>query len=80
MKSYVELAGVGRVTTARISQIMSLVLLASDIQEDLLFLPTIHSGRAPVLLCQLLPIAANPDWASQRWKWRVLQRLVPERS
>jgi hypothetical protein len=80
VKSHVELARLGRVTTARISQIMSLVLLAPEIQEAVLFLPTIERGRAPVLLSQLLPIAATPDWASQRRKWRLLQRLISQRS
>ncbi len=75
VKSHVDLARLGRVTTARISQIINLVLLAPDIQEAVLFLPAVQRGRAPVLLSQLLPIAATPDWASQRRKWRLLQRL-----
>jgi hypothetical protein len=59
VKNYAELARVGRVTTARISQIMSLVVLAPDIQEEVLFLPAIQRGRASVLLCHLLPVAAT---------------------
>ena len=80
VKKYAELACLGHVSHARISQIASLVLLAPDIQEELLFLPAVQRGRAPVLLRHLLPIAASADWASQRRKWRELRRLVSRRS
>ena len=52
VKNHAELARLGRVSRARISQIMSLLFLAPDIQEDLLFLPAIESRRTPILLCQ----------------------------
>jgi len=58
---------------------METLLTAPDIQEDLLFLPAIASRRAPILLCHLWPIAANPDWVSQRRKWQALQRRVDQR-
>src|SRR5262249_48284124 len=76
VKNYAELAHLGQVSRARISQIMSLLLLAPDIQEELLFLPVMETRRAPILLCQLLPIAAIPAWSSQRPKWRQLRRLA----
>ena len=76
VKDHAELARLGHVTRARISQIMSLLLLAPDIQEELLFLPAVQRGRAPILLCHLWPIAANPDWTSQRRKWHALRRLA----
>src|SRR5262249_50668165 len=71
---YAELARLGHVTRARISQIMNLLLLAPDIQEALLFLPKIESGKAPILLFQLQPIAATADWKKQRKKWAELTR------
>ena len=80
VKNYAELARLGHVTRARISQIMSLLLLAPDIQGELLFLPAAQRGRASILLCHLWPIAANPDWASQRGQWRVLRRLAASRA
>ena len=40
-----ELARVGHVSRARFTQIMNLLCLAPDIQEELLFLPTIERGR-----------------------------------
>jgi hypothetical protein len=45
--SYAELARLGRVTPARISQIMNLLGLAPDLQEALLFLPRVTRGRDP---------------------------------
>ena len=76
VKNQAELARLGHVSRARISQILSLLLLAPDIQEEILFLPVTKRGRAPILLCHLWPIAANPDWKCQRRKWRDLRRLA----
>lgn len=67
---YAELARLGHVTRARITQIMNLLLLAPDIQEQLLFLPRIERGKDPLFLRDLLPIAAEADWQKQRAKWR----------
>jgi hypothetical protein len=39
IRDYVELARLGRVTRARMTQIMKLLDLAPDIQEQILFLP-----------------------------------------
>jgi hypothetical protein len=72
VKDYTEAARLGHVTRARISQIMSLLYLAPDIQEMILFLPRIERGRDPVVLHELLPIAGAPDWAKQRRLWRRL--------
>ena len=41
---------------------MNLRLLAPDIQEQILFLPRIERGRAPLVLAQLQRIALVPDW------------------
>jgi hypothetical protein len=70
--SYAELARLGQVTHARISQIMNLLYLAPDIQEAILFLPRTQSGRDPVILRDLQPIAAVLDWQDQRERWRKL--------
>ena len=68
---YAELARLGHVTRARITQIMNLLLLAPDIQEQLLFLPRIEGGKERIHLRQLQPIAAVPDWRKQRHLWRA---------
>jgi hypothetical protein len=64
----------GQVTRARISQIASLLYLAPDIQEALLFLPPTRRGRDALILADLMPIAACMDWRKQRRLWR---RLLP---
>lgn len=70
VKDYAELARLGHVTRARITQIMNLLLLAPDIQEELLFLPRVQCGRDPVCLRQLQVVALEPDWKAQRRLWR----------
>ena len=72
VKNYAEAARLGHVTRARISQVMSLLYLAPDIQETILFLPRIECGRDPVILHDLLPMAATADWTRQRRLWRRL--------
>jgi hypothetical protein len=70
--NYAELARLGRVSCARISQILNLLQLAPDIQEQLLFLTRRRRGRDPIHLARLQPIAAKLDWAKQRPMWREL--------
>jgi hypothetical protein len=71
---FAELARLGYVTRARITQIMNLLHLAPDIQEELLFLPRVMTGRDPVGERDLRPIAAEVDWGRQRARWQVLVR------
>jgi hypothetical protein len=70
--SYRELTALGHVTRARICQILSLIHVAPDIQEALLFLPPTVRGRDPILLADLMPLAAAFDWRTQRRLWRKL--------
>ena len=72
--SYSALASLGHVTRARVSQILSLLSLAPDIQEALLFLPPTIRGHDAIILADLQPIAAACDWRKQRRLW---QRLLP---
>ena len=69
---YAELARLGHVSRARLSQIASLLGLSPDIQEEILFLPRTLKGRDPIQLWQLLPITAIPDWRKQRIRWKFL--------
>jgi hypothetical protein len=66
---YAELARLGHVTRARITQIMNLLHLAPDIQEALLCLPRTIQGRDPLVLRNLLSIAAVANWKKQRNLW-----------
>jgi hypothetical protein len=77
--SYSEVAAVGHVTRARVSQIMNLVNLAPDIQEALLHLPRTESGRDVIHLRQLQPIASVLEWRTQRLLWAglIAGRLGP---
>ena len=70
--NYSALAALGHVTRARICQILNLLQLAPDIQEAVLFLPPTLRGRDPILLADLMPIAAAFDWRKQRRLWRKL--------
>ncbi len=72
VRDYAELARLGRVTRARLSQIVSLTCLAPDIIEALLLLPKVESGRDPLILAELLPIAAEAEWRKQRIMWSKL--------
>ena len=45
---YAELARIGHVSKARVTQIMNMNFLALDIQEDLLFLPRVERRRDPI--------------------------------
>lgn len=73
VRDYADLARLGHVTRARITQIMNLLHLAPNIQEDLLFLPLTTAGRDPISERPLRPIAAQPDWQAQRQVWNNLQ-------
>jgi hypothetical protein len=72
--SYAELARLGHVSRARLSQILSLLCLAPDLQEELLFWERPRRGRAPLSLRHVRPITAVLDWQEQRRRWRKLRR------
>ena len=71
-----ELANFGHVTTARMTQIMSLLNLAPDLQEQILFLPRTEHGRDSVKETDVRPIAQTLDWRKQRRRWATLKRNV----
>ena len=64
-----ELARFGQVTTARTTQIMSLLALAPEIQEAILFLPRTTQGRDAIKESNVRSIATVPDWRKQRRLW-----------
>ena len=69
---YAELARLGHVTRARMTQITNLLSLAPDIQEELLFLTRPEHGREPITERHLRPLAAEPNWNRQRRLWRQI--------
>jgi len=72
VRDYADLARLGYVTRARITQIMNLLNLAPDIQEALLFLPRTIRGRDLILEKDVRPIAAVYHWHRQRKMWKRL--------
>ena len=64
--SYGEMAQLGHVSRARLTQIMNLLHLAPDIQERLLFLPPVEKGREPLHESELRKLTGYYDWAEQR--------------
>ena len=72
--SYAAAARLGRVSRARMSQILALLHLAPDLQEQLLFLQRPARGRNVPVLRQVLHVAAAREWDEQRRRWRRLQR------
>ncbi len=73
VEDFADLARLGHVTRARVTQIMNLLNLAPDIQEDLLFLPRVEAGRDVITEHHLRPICAMQDWRAQRSAWAALR-------
>ena len=76
IQTYAAAARLGHVSRARVSQILSLLHLAPDLQEQLLFLQRPAHGRESWPLRHVLTIAADLDWSQQRRRWRQLQRTT----
>ena len=76
---YAELARLGHVTRARMTQIMNLLNLAPDIQEEILFLPRTTSGRDPIGERDLRSIATVANWRKQRQMWQAVRTTAGAR-
>jgi len=74
VRDQTELAELGHVTRARVTQIMNLLHLAPDIQDDLLHLPRVTKGGDTVAERQIRPITKLADWQAQRQKWAAIGR------
>lgn len=72
VRDFAEIARLGQVTRARMSQIMNLLNLAPDIQEAILFLPRVVAGDDPITERHLRPLVGCLDWREQRRLWRGL--------
>jgi len=70
VRDYADLARLGGVTRARITQIMNLLNLAPDIQERLLFLPGAAVGRDSVTEREMRAVCDVAEWREQREMWR----------
>lgn len=72
MRDMTHLAQIGKATQARISQILSLTMLAPDIQEQLLFLPRVSEGKPAITKKSLCKITMLDDWEEQRFVYGSL--------
>jgi hypothetical protein len=73
---YAEIATLGHVTRARITQIMNLRLLAPDIQDSLLTQPRIVCGQDSLSLRLLQSLALQADWREQQKQWEEILRSI----
>lgn len=65
VRDYADLARLGYVTRARLTQVMNLLLLAPDIQEQILFTESGDNAVTPRER-QLRAVVSIPDWSAQR--------------
>ena len=68
-----ELARLAHVAQPRMTQIMNLLHLAPDIQEEILFLPSVMAGRSPIHEKMLRPLSTEVCWEVQRRSWDHLR-------
>jgi hypothetical protein len=74
VRDYAELARLGRVSRARMTQIMKLLDLAPDIQERILFLPFVSLSKIGGLNERnLRAVVSRIDWDEQR---RLFQNIL----
>ena len=59
----------GRISQPKMTQIMSLLNLAPDIQEELLYLPEVMQGKAVIHERLLRPLTRELNWRVQRRMW-----------
>jgi hypothetical protein len=71
-KGYGELAQLGMVTRARMTQIMGLLNLAPEIQEQILFFDRVLQGRDPVSEPALRKLTTITCWQQQMQLWAKL--------
>jgi hypothetical protein len=73
VRDYADLARLGHVTRARMSQIMNLLLLAPEIQAELLRPGDVPTTTAGVPERDLRAVARLVLWSEQRKVWGELQ-------
>lgn len=70
IESYADLARLGSITRGRATQIMNLLVLAPDIQEEILHMPPTIKGADPVTEHHLRELTRTVFWNRQRAMWR----------
>lgn len=72
IRQHADLARLGCISRERVSQLMMLSWLASDIQEAILRLPKTPRGRSHIREEVVRSIARLPMWEDQRERWKGL--------
>ena len=72
--SFQQLAELGKISQPRMTQIMSLLNLAPDIQEELLYLPGVIQGKAQIHERLLRPLTTELDWRVQKRMWARIRK------
>jgi hypothetical protein len=73
VKDFANLARLGCLSRARISQVVKLAWLAPDIQQEILGLPRSSAGRFAISEVAARRIAVEPTWRAQRVLWANLK-------
>ncbi len=73
VRDLAEVARLGRVTRARMTQIMNLLFLAPDIQEHILLLPLTSEGRDLITERGVRQVLAEQSFSQQRQVWASLR-------
>ena len=76
-KDYADVARRHGLTRARLTQLMNLLLLAPDIQEEVLALE-FPVGREPVTERTLRRVLASLCWEDQRAAWGEIRPRLPD--
>ena len=72
VSDYTALAEIGRVSRARVTQIMNLLNLAPDIQEQILFLNAEAAERHRICELSIRRLSSLMHWNEQRGQWNTL--------
>lgn len=74
--NFSELATLGHVTRARMTQVMNLLNLAPEIQEELLCLQPTARGRGEITEREMRPLAILTSWPKQRCRWGRMAQTI----
>jgi hypothetical protein len=74
IRDWAEAARLCGLTRARMTQIASLLLLAPEIQEEILALPPVTEGRETITERSLRPMTAAVLWDGQMALWKRMSR------
>ena len=70
VRDYAELARVGQVSRARVTQIMNLLNLAPDIQEEILSWAHEPPGKVSLRETSIRTLSSEVIWSRQREQWK----------